>query len=232
MKKTILISALMFTTLAISFSQSGENGNKAHEEEPTVIMTNIMLATELAGYGYANKSAIALIEAARIIEANPTRSLSPARSETSTGSEGDKSGSAIELNPEKLLTDAEQYSAGNKSVQNIIKDTRETFAQNKAVASKGRVAGPAIVTRKVYADSRSVDYIYFEGNELAEVAVIGDGDTDLDLYIYDENGNLIDEDEDYTDDCYASFVPRWRGTFKVVILNRGSVYNNCVLMTN
>ncbi len=99
------------------------------------------------------------------------------------------------------MTDAEQLALNDKSIQDIIKETRSQFADSKAISGKGRVAGPAIVTRRVYANSRSVDYIYFEGGDLGEVAVIGDGDTDLDLYIYDENGNLIDDDEDYTDDC-------------------------------
>jgi hypothetical protein len=67
---------------------------------------------------------------------------------------------------------------------------------------------------------------------LAVITVIGDGDTDLDLYVYDENGNLIEHDADYTDDCVVTFTPKWTGNFKIKIVNRGRVYNSYVIRTN
>ena len=69
-------------------------------------------------------------------------------------------------------------------------------------------------------------------NFLAEVVVSGDGDTDLDLYVYDSNGNLIAKDDDYTDGCYVRWRPSWTGRFIIKIVNRGPVYNKYVLMTN
>jgi hypothetical protein len=72
----------------------------------------------------------------------------------------------------------------------------------------------------------------FVGGEVARVAVVGDGDTDLDLYVYDENGNEIVRDDDYTDRCVVQFNPRWTGRFIIKIVNRGSVYNRYALMTN
>ena len=71
-----------------------------------------------------------------------------------------------------------------------------------------------------------------EQNEIAEILVSGDGDTDLDLYVYDENGNLITSDTDYTDDCYVRFCPKWTGPFRIKIVNRGGVYNNYIILTN
>ena len=69
-------------------------------------------------------------------------------------------------------------------------------------------------------------------NELAEVLVSGDGDTDLDLYVYDSNGNLIAKDIDYSDDCYVRWIPAWTGRFIIRIVNRGPVYNRFVILTN
>ena len=60
----------------------------------------------------------------------------------------------------------------------------------------------------------------------------GDGDTDLDLYVYDSNGNLIVKDNDYTDDCYVRWYRKWTGRFIVKIVNRGPVYNRYVIVTN
>jgi hypothetical protein len=72
----------------------------------------------------------------------------------------------------------------------------------------------------------------FRAGELAEVAVSGDGDTDLDLYILDQNNNLIVYDEGYTDQCYVRFVPKWTGNFSIVVKNRGRVWNRYQIATN
>jgi len=74
--------------------------------------------------------------------------------------------------------------------------------------------------------------IYFEAGEQATVRVVGDGTSDLDLYVYDEHGNLIASDDDATDNCVATFVPRWTGRFYVVVRNRGAVWNEYDLRTN
>ena len=70
----------------------------------------------------------------------------------------------------------------------------------------------------------------FRANSEARVTVEGDGDTDLDLYIYDENNNLITKDDDNIDYCICTWTPKWTGTFKIKIVNRGNVYNRYRLM--
>jgi hypothetical protein len=67
--------------------------------------------------------------------------------------------------------------------------------------------------------------VYFHGGRSAAASVIGDGDTDLDLFVYDENGNLIGSDTDSTDRCLVRLHPRWTGAFQIEVRNLGSVYN-------
>jgi hypothetical protein len=67
--------------------------------------------------------------------------------------------------------------------------------------------------------------ICLSARDATTVLVVGDGDTDLDLYVYDENGYLIDSDTDATDRCIVSWTPRWDGCFMVKVVNRGRVYN-------
>jgi hypothetical protein len=69
----------------------------------------------------------------------------------------------------------------------------------------------------------------FRGGQSAMVYVDGDHDTDLDLYVYDQSGNLIGCDQDFTDICLVRWVPRWTGTFYVRVVNRGPVYNNYLI---
>jgi hypothetical protein len=65
---------------------------------------------------------------------------------------------------------------------------------------------------------------------LAEVGILGDGDTDLDLYVYDAFGNLVGKDDDETDHCYVRFYPRTSGTYTIKIVNRSHYLSNAYLI--
>lgn len=80
-------------------------------------------------------------------------------------------------------------------------------------------------TDRVEARSTDVYKYRFYANEEAYIVVKGDGHTDLDLYIYDENDNLIDSDTDEGDICVCSFTPKWTGKFTIKVKNLGSVFN-------
>lgn len=78
-------------------------------------------------------------------------------------------------------------------------------------------------------DSHTFNTISFRGGSLAEVYVSGDGDTDLDLYIYNHRGQLVAKDDDFTDECLARWVPCCTGVYRIVVVNRGRVYNDYFL---
>lgn len=102
-----------------------------------------------------------------------------------------------------------------------------------APASATMIGGPRVehydtvkpLTTDVY-------HLTFRGGELARVGVVGDGKTDIDLYIYDENNNLIASDDDNTSTCIAEWTPRWTGSFTVKIRNRGRLSSSYALLTN
>ena len=104
-------------------------------------------------------------------------------------------------------------------------------AVNSAFA--GRVPQPG-VDHKLIAGYATVAYHgeYFRGGELAVIAVEGDGDSNLDLYVYDENGNLIASDTGTGDFCVVRFTPRWTGAFTIKVVNRGYRSNVYSLSTN
>ena len=105
-------------------------------------------------------------------------------------------------------------------------------APTPALPVHGRVDGPTTHYDRVAAYRSDVYWVRFRGGEFAAINVSGDATTDLDLYVYDANGNLIEFDEDATDECLVSWTPRWTGSFRVVIVNRGPVYNDYMLRTN
>lgn len=96
----------------------------------------------------------------------------------------------------------------------------------------GAVGGPRSSATQVRARGTDRYTISFRGGEAASIVVSGDGDTDLDLYVYDEYGHLIAQDDDGLDDCVVVFTPRWTGKFTIQVVNRGVVYNQYVLGTN
>lgn len=97
------------------------------------------------------------------------------------------------------------------------------------------VAGSSVglhLVDRVEAESTASYWVTFYGGYPAEMAVVGDHDTDLDLYVYDEFGHLIASDTDYSDTCYAQWTPAWTGRFRIEIVNRGNVYNVYSVATN
>jgi hypothetical protein len=99
-------------------------------------------------------------------------------------------------------------------------------------ASAGRIPSPAHARSAVPARGSDRYSVRFAGGEVARVLVSGDGGTDLDLYVYDADGDLVASDTDPGDDCVVSFVPRWGGRYTIVIRNIGAVRNEYLMITN
>ena len=99
-------------------------------------------------------------------------------------------------------------------------------------ATAGAVGGSKYADERVNANDEDYYYIEFRGGREAWVTVEGDGDTDLDLYVYDEDGDLVAYDDDFTDYCIAEWTPRRTQEFEIRIVNRGDVYNEYELETN
>ena len=74
--------------------------------------------------------------------------------------------------------------------------------------------------------------VVFRADQTAWVVVGGDGDTILDLFVYDENGNLVDSDACQHDRCVATWTPKWTGNFYIQVHNRGDVYNEYTMLSN
>ena len=224
--KKVFICCLVSLLTGSVFAQKEEE-KKTQEGTPSAEMSAIRLAGELAKYGYTNLDALSLIKAAEIIATTPTQELKVEKTEKNdTGKETKKTGSSLEAG--SLLADAKDLAKGNQTLVALIEQTELKVGQT----SRGRLGGPGEARRRVVANSYVIDRISYKGGQLAEVFISGDGDTDLDMYVYDENGNLIGKDDDYSDDCYVSWYPKWTGTFTVKVVNRGKVYNDYYLITN
>jgi hypothetical protein len=57
------------------------------------------------------------------------------------------------------------------------------------------------------------------------ITVVGDGNTNLDLYVYDQAGGLVAKAEGGTDEEQVRFVPLVTQTYRIELRNLGRTYN-------
>ena len=203
------------------------DGKQGDVESPA--MRQVQTAVDLATFGLAENDPVALVAAARmLVELNVQESSAVLETESAEPDASDKDQPDLNFTPEGLLASAREMAGDNEAVTALIDQAESMVGQDR-----GRVGGPRVAYDRVLAGRTDRWNLgEFRANERAEVRVRGDGDTDLDCFIYDQNGNEIDSDVDYTDYCILRWYPRWQGPFTLYIRNLGSVYNRYVLSTN
>lgn len=220
--------------LGLLFGQDGEKKKgpnlgelKTKADQNTPVMDNLVLAGRLTHWGRETKNPAALAMASIILSGQPTKELPAEFRKSEQGPWGDSDRKdAGPCTPESLQKEAMELCEG---------ETEQAAVRNLEVfrgASRGRDPCPGIADEIIAPNSTNTFLIPFRGGELAAIDVIGAGYTDLDLYVYDENGNLITSDSGATDCCTARWEPIWTGPFRVEVKNLGSRYNRFRLATN
>ena len=229
MKKIILVATLLSLTLsvfAVEVDLVGPQGTKGESSVDSDIQT-LKLAYDLADYGYANDSASALLQAAEILAQIPKQ-----QADVSAVNEGKKEEATSKiknLSPDQLVKDAKALASRDKVMLSWAADIEKSLK----TITRGASGGALYDAHFVYSNGGTTWYNwYFDANRLAEVGVHSMDGADLDLYIYDENGNLITYDERPTPGAYCSFTPRWTGTFKVLIKNNATYNATYEIFTN
>lgn len=227
MKKFYLTLAALVGVVAMNAQEV--EPKEAIEGGASPEISELRLAADLVKYGYAKQNALPLIDALQIIIDTPTQPGATKEQEeavTVEATEG-KQGN-VTLDVAEIVASAKQFAEGDPTMLALLAEVEES-AQG---AHRGAVGGAKYNVDVVRAGATDTYNVSFVKGYLAEVALSGDGDTDLDLYVYDANGNLIASDTDYTDDCYVCWVPAWTGSYKIKVVNRGRLANRYVLVTN
>jgi hypothetical protein len=214
--------------LAVLFTSQAQEQKVESKNKPSADVEALQLAKQLAQYGYKTYSATALIEAAKIMSSVKTQDLkyeSYKQGIATKDQVAKKTANGYDLT--SILAAAKKFADGDAK---LLASISEIEKANQA--TRGRVGGPGEIVSVVGANSLDTYEINFIEGSLAEIALKGDNDTDLDLYVFDSNGNAIAKDIDYSDACYVSWVPRWTGRYIVKIVNRGPLANRYGLLTN
>ena len=224
--KQLVLSAAMLLSVS-AFAQQAQPAAEVTGKENPQQAELLDMAGKLVKYGYEKKDALPLIQAVLIYKQLGVTDAKDQAAKTQEGTApatGITKKDQISLNEAQILADATKFADGDKTLLALIKDA--------AKSTRGASGGPRRVCDSVNGNCTDIWRITFRGGEPAYVAVSGDGDTDLDLYVYDENGNLITYDNSYGDDCLVSFTPRCTGVFIIKIKNLGRVYKRYCMGTN
>lgn len=124
-----------------------------------------------------------------------------------------------------MFAKARDLAADDEVMLGLIDDT-------VAEGSRVRMGGAVTWLSRLPAGQTDVWELPFHGNSHAEIAVVGDGDTNLDIVITDESGNVFCDDVSWSNALYCDFTPARDGYFYVTVQNMGGVANSYYLMTN
>jgi hypothetical protein len=228
---TLTAAAALAACLGLAASgawaaEGAKKGSNAAKGKPAATspaaqaVENTRTAYALARWGDAQKDPVALVTAARMLR-DIGSSDSTAKPSQAAGS---KASGGNPMTVEAILARARTMAAGRADVVAMVDDVEKSGA-------RGRVGGPGSTRTVVNTRATDVFTIAFRGGEPAAVMISGDGDSDLDLYVRDEAGNMICYSESNGDDEWCRWTPRWTGNFTIRVVNRG-VANQYVLRTN
>jgi len=190
-------------------------------------VATIDLAMKTAAWARETKNPAGLALAAKILGEVGTKDQPEMEKEEVGEKKGDKPAESKPVTPESLLAEAKAMAGDDKAALSAIEAIEKSGATARN-ATYGAISHRDVVYGGCYQQFT----IAFNVAELAEVAVAGSGNTDLDVFVYDDNDNLIVSDTGYGDRCYVSFLPFRTSNFRIRVVNQGSYANSYNLYTN
>ena len=188
-------------------------------------VATLALAQDLYTLGMTNKDALTVLTAAKLagsVEVKETERKKDTKGEPLADQ---TDGVDAPVDAATMLASARELAGEDETLTGLIEDV-------VAEGSRGRIGGTSSTLSRLPAGQTDVWEIPFYGDSYAELAVLGDGDANLDVLVTDENGNTICYDVSWSDKIYCDFVPSWNGYFYVTVQNNGSSRNSYYLMTN
>lgn len=226
---SLVVGALLAASLFAQTTKQPEIEAKEELRSPvSEEMASIQTAFQLAEYGYKNGSASSLLCAAEILAQVPKQEMKTKATQDESGPK-ESQAEKKQYTAEQLLADGKKLAGKDK----ILLGYAKTVEKLVKAGTRGAFGGPGYDYDIVYGNSKSSYYnVGFVAGRYAEISVYSDNGADLDLYVYDENWNLIDKDTSYSSSAYCSFVPRWDGNFQIVIKNNSRYASWYEMYTN
>ena len=185
-------------------------------------VARLVLAHQLYAIGTANKDPLTVINAARL--AGSVTLTDTPRAHEPSGTPAPNAAPAP-TTPAQMFATATTLATENEAMLDLIDASRREapfIPLTNVISTKSSFATAATDTWT----------LPFFGASLAEVAILGSSDSNLDLSITDENGNAICQDVGPSGTAYCSFYPALNGTFQITVTNTGPAISSYLLLTN
>lgn len=174
---------------------------------------------------FAKKAAPAAAPAAPAPMMNDGTPRAVAKATFFSAANEDEGAADAPVTADAMFAKAKELAADDEALLGLIDDAM-------AETGRGRIGGAVEWLSRLPSGQTDVWEIPYYGNSYAEVAIVGDGDANLDVAVTDENGNVICYDVSWSDKLYCDWTPAWDGYFYVTVQNMGGSRNSYYLMTN
>lgn len=247
MRNLSLRPALIGLTLAIGLAATPALAEEGLNVDPKVTaetrspVEQMALAQQLYAYGLEDEDPMLIIAAARLAAGVPSEEVELETTDIPEPDDGTKAEEKAKADAKTakgsdtpppdlsaMIAKGRELAGDQKSLQAMLDDIEATKA-------KGVVSGPKVHSRAIGPRIRVRYYgrtTTYRGGRRATVSLAGNGATNLDLYVYDENGNLICKSTRGWDRESCAWSPRWTGPFKIYVVNRGYRTNFYKIWTN
>ena len=220
LKLLAFCTAMLFSTSV--FAQQVQPAGEAVGDVTPQETELLEMAGKLVSYGRESKSALPLIQAVQIFRqlnvVDDTENKDQATSYES-----------------QLLADAEKYADGNKTLLNLINDTKRT-------ARAGGIDGPKRYLAFALPNQSVKRTLWFQGGKFVQIVLDGQSErlkkrdkegnlqtADLRLVVYDRFNNIIAEDQSKGVNCVVNFIPRMSANLTIEVKNVGKLEDNYAL---
>ena len=218
-----------FVLAVFAFLSLSVVSGKAEESVSGDVKT-LLLAYDIADYGYEKDSPTALILAAEMFSSVKTQSFSSDVEKDGVSAESELEGKMRTYAPEQLLNDALGLAEGDKTVTKYITEVKRTLGKKH---TRGLVNGPRRDRDCAAGNGGSFRYnLMVEGNAKTEVMVRSLDGCNYELAVYDQSGHLIGSDETVKSSASVVWTPAWEGVFSVVVKNNSVKAGRYELIAN
>ena len=191
-------------------------------------LKTLALGQDLFAYGQAQQDPVMVLSAAKITGSvfiedvqRPTQTSPGAAPGTDDSAPADPT----------VVTAAQMYqiaydlAEGDDALQARIEDA-------SVEGSRGRIGGASRTLNRLQAGYIDMVRLEFEGGILAELAILGNDGSNLDLKVLDEKGNTICREQGASDKLYCAWTPTQNGVFFAEVENVSSKRNSYYVLTN
>ncbi len=227
--KTLLPVLATTALVALALPAFAQDKTKANVDTAATgtkgAVATFAMAQDLYALGVENKDALTVLTAAKLAGSVDLKEVE--RKVETKGEEvaGEEDGVDAPIDAKTMLATAKELAGEDEVLAGLIADA-------ETEGTRGRIGGASSSLSRLPGGRTDTWEVPFYGQSYAELAVVGDGDSNLDVLVTDENGNTICYDVSWTDKVYCDFVPSWNGYFYVTVQNNGRKRNSYYLVTN